>query len=88
MDPPREINTYRIMLGQIGRAGAAGDAVSRAIAGYVPHVERHLADGSLKPQSLHLVRGGLAAVPAAVALAQKGVGGGKKVVVQIADPEA
>jgi hypothetical protein len=88
MDNPPEINTYRIQLGQIGRSGPKGDEISNAIAGFIPYLERLIADGSLKLQAVQLVGGGLEAVPGAVAMAEKGVGGGKKVVVQIADPEA
>jgi hypothetical protein len=86
MNNPPEITTYRMRLGEIGREGPQGEETTSAIAGFIPYLERFIAEGSLKPQAVELVPGGLEAVPEAVAMAQKGVGGGKKVVVHISDP--
>ena len=78
--------TYRAKLGIIGREGeeiADSPTVNEDLASYVRFLGGLLEMGKLRPNELKVVSTGFEGVAEAVAIQQKGVGGGKKVVVDL-----
>ena len=79
-----EISTYQIALGLIGKSGDAiahEPSINDNIASHIAVIYQLLEDGKLQPNEVNVVeKGGFEGVAEAVALQQKGQGGGKVVI--------
>lgn len=74
------------MLGEMGQDNPVGREVTAQLASWIPDLERHLADGAIRPLEYQLVAGeGWEAVIKAAEIFETGGGPEKKLVVRIQD---
>jgi hypothetical protein len=81
---PPGVREHRCKLGEMGKGSPLGREVTAQLTEWTPGLERHLAEGHIKPLEYELVQGkGWEAIVRAVQIFEKGVD--KKLVVRVQD---